>query len=167
MRRFVVALSIVAAGALVGTGCGSQATEDVEVFQADLSGANEVPARSTAAHGSAGFTFDGTNLHYSVELDDANGINVGHIHSGAAGVNGPVRTFLYQAPPNPASAGTPIVTADKRVVVSGTIRAENVTGISFSDLISQMRAGTAYVNFHSPTFPGGEVRGQVRQLSTD
>jgi hypothetical protein len=161
-----MALSVVAAAALVSAGCGDKGTDSVEVFQADLSGANEVPARGTAAHGTAGFTFDGTNLSYSVEMDDANGITVGHIHSGAAGVNGPVRVFLYTSPDQPV-AGPPIVTTEKRVVVSGTIVAGNVSGVTFSDLVSQMRSGNAYVNFHSPTFPGGEIRGQIRQLSVD
>jgi hypothetical protein len=167
MRRFVVALSVVAVAALGAAGCGDKGSDSVEVFQADLSGANEVPARGTAAHGSVGFTFDGTNLNYSVELDDTSGIDVGHIHSGAAGVNGPVRVFLYPAPPAPGVVSTPIVTSDKSVVVTGTITAANVTGIGFDQLISEMRAGNAYANFHSRTFPGGEIRGQVRLLSVD
>jgi hypothetical protein len=165
MRRFVAALSIVAAAGLISTGCGSQASDDVEVFQAVLSGANEVPARSTAAHGVVGFTFDGTNLNYSVELDDTNGIDVGHIHSGAAGVNGPVRVFLYPAPPAPGAISTPLVTPDKRAIVTGTITSANVTGISFEQLLTEMRSGTAYANFHSRTFPGGEVRGQIQLVN--
>jgi CHRD domain-containing protein len=167
MRRFAVALSIVAAGALAGAGCGNEGSEDLELFQADLAGGNEVPPRSTAAHGSVGYAFDGTTVSYSVELDDTNGINVGHIHSGAAGVNGPVRVFLYPSVTS-TGAGAGITTADKRVVVSGTFTAANmVGGFSFTDLVAQMRAGTAYTNFHSPTFPGGEVRGQIRPISND
>jgi hypothetical protein len=37
-------------------------------------------------------------------------------------------------------------------------------GISFEQLISEMRAGNAYVNFHTTQFPGGAVRGQTRLL---
>jgi hypothetical protein len=30
-----------------------------------------------------------------------------------------------------------------------------------------MRAGTCYVNFHTTTYPGGEMRGQVRLVDVD
>ena len=40
-----------------------------------------------------------------------------------------------------------------------------MTGISFEALLEEMRAGTAYVNFHTTAYPGGEIRGQVRLLN--
>ena len=40
-----------------------------------------------------------------------------------------------------------------------------MTGIDFNTLIEEMRAGTAYVNFHTTAYPGGEIRGQTRLLN--
>jgi len=163
MRRHALMIAVLAV-AFASGGC-NDATTGKEFFEATLSGANEVPARGTAAHGVAGFSFDGTTVNYSVEMDDTSGITVGHIHSGAAGVNGPVRVFLY---PVPGTGSAPsITTSELRIAVQGSFTAANVTGVTFQELLSQMRAGTAYANFHSPTFPGGEIRGQVRQISVE
>jgi hypothetical protein len=50
-------------------------------------------------------------------------------------------------------------------LVEGSFTAANVTGIDFNTLIEELRAGTAYVNFHTTTYPAGEIRGQVRLLN--
>jgi CHRD domain-containing protein len=149
---------------LASFGC-NDATEDLEVFRADLTPGNEVPARNSPATGTAGFTFDGTTIRYSIEVDDLNNTHMGHIHSGAAGTTGPVRVWLY---PVGATAPGPFVTVtDKRVFAEGTITAANVMGISFDQLVNEMRAGTAYVNFHSMQYQAGEIRGQVRLVDVD
>jgi hypothetical protein len=52
---------------------------------------------------------------------------------------------------------------------AGTISAEDVIGpvvqavpaLAFADLMSAIRSGNAYVNVHSSSAPGGEVRGQI------
>jgi hypothetical protein len=145
-------------------GC-NDATENREVFRADLSPSNEVPARTSPATGTAGFTFDGSVIRYSVEVDDLNNTHMGHIHSGAAGTNGNIRAWLY---PVGATAPGPFVTVvDKRVFAEGVIAPAQVTGITFDQLLNEMRAGTAYVNFHSMQFPGGEIRGQIRLVDVD
>jgi hypothetical protein len=162
--------SVKAAGALTlalglaGWGC-NDATDGLEVFRADLSPGNEVPARNSPASGTAGFTFDGTTVRYSVEVDDLSRTFMGHIHSGAAGVNGSVRVWLY--PSTAPSPGPEVTVADKRVLAEGSFTAANVTGISFEELLNQMRSGNCYVNFHSTTYPAGEIRGQVRLVDVD
>lgn len=164
MRASMKAAAVCFAFSLAGIGC-NDATENLEVFRADLSPGNEVPARNSPASGTAGFTFDGTTIRFSVEVDDLSNTFMGHIHSGVAGVNGPVRTWLY--PVNGNAPGPNVTITDKRVFVEGTITAANVTGISFDQLVNEMRAGTAYVNFHSTTYAGGEIRGQVRLVDVD
>ena len=149
---------------LAGVG-GNDATDGLEVFRADLSPGNEVPARNSPATGTAGFTFDGTTVRFSVEVDDLGRTFMGHIHSGVAGVNGPVRVWLY--PSTTPGPGPEVSVTDKVVLADGSFTAANVTGISFDALINEMRSGGAYVNFHSTTFPGGELRGQVRLVSVD
>ena len=42
--------------------------------------------------------------------------------------------------------------------------ASGTAGITFDQLIQEMKSGNAYVNFHTTRYPGGEVRGQTRLL---
>lgn len=153
MRR--AALVAVLLAATLGVACSSD--EDLTFFDATLSPDNEVPARASSASGVARMTYDGTTVTFVVQAANLSNYTMGHIHSGAAGVNGPVRVFLLQVQ-NPALSVT------QGVIAEGSFTAANVTGIEFGALIEEMRAGTAYVNFHSTTYPGGEIRGQVRLL---
>ncbi len=152
MRRS--ALTAVLLAATLGGACGSDS--DTTFFDATLSPANEVPARDSNASGIARMTFDGTTVTFTVIVSNLNNVTMGHIHSGAAGTNGPVRVFLYG--PLPATS------VAQGVLAEGSFTAANVTGIDFNALIEEMRAGTAYVNFHTTLYPGGEIRGQVRLL---
>lgn len=162
MRRFVLSKAGLVLVCLVAVvGC-NDATEDVTLLQADLSGANEVPPRGTAAQGAAGLQVDGTTVHYSIEVHAISAVTGAHIHSGAAGVNGPIRISLYPGPGVNFSS-TPTGNVDG-VLIQGSFTASQVTGITFDQLLSEMRAGTAYANVHTSQFPGGEVRGQTRQV---
>jgi hypothetical protein len=158
MRIPSIACSVLAALFLVVGGCSSD-NDEFDFFEAELSGGNEVPPRSTAASGRAGFAFDGTNLVYSIEVDDISNVIFAHIHSGAAGVNGPVRVFLFCSP----GATCSFSTTDQTTMVSGTLTAANMVpgGITFEQMLAEMQAGTAYVNVHTTQFPGGEIRGQI------
>ena len=127
--------------------------------------ANEVPARNTPATGTAGLTFDGTTVRYSVKVDDLSRTFMGHIHSAAAGTNGPIRVWLW--PSTTPGQGPEVSFTDKTVIAEGSFTAANVTGISFDALLNEMRSGNCYVNFHSTTYPGGEIRGQVRLVDVD
>ena len=165
MRATVKAVGALAiAFGLAGWGC-NDATDGLEVFRADMSPANENPARSSPATGTAGFTFDGTTVRYSVEVDDLSRTFMGHIHSGNATTNGPVRVWLF--PLGATAPGPEVTVTDKRVLVEGSFTAANVTGISFDALVNEMRSGNCYVNFHSTTYPAGEMRGQVRLVDVD
>lgn len=155
MRRSTAILALFVGVGLVTASCG-KGSDGLTIWQADLSPSNEVPARPTAASGTAGIAFDGTTVTYTVELHNITSVLFGHIHSGAAGVNGPVRVFLFPGPTTGAVDG---------VLVQGSFTAADMRpGITFEQLIEEMRAGTAYVNFHTTQFPGGEVRGQTRLL---
>ncbi len=157
MRRFAW-MAILAAG-LTGVAC-NDATEGTEVFVATLSGGEEVPARATAASGAAQIIVDGDQISYSIEVDDITAVTAAHIHSGAPGVNGPIRLFLY--PPRQGDPAPQVTTTDRRILVSATVPSSNVSGVTFQELLAQMRANGAYVNVHTVQFPGGEIRGTVR-----
>ena len=68
--------------------------------------------------------------------------------------NGPAGT--QACPPSPAT-------------VTGTIRPADVIGPAgqgitagqFAELVAAIRAGATYVNVHSSTYPGGEIRAQL------
>ncbi len=75
-----------------------------------------------------------------------------HFHEGAPGVSGPVRLGLG----NNANAGG-FTTANAHI--AGTF--DNLSIAAPADAL-QLLAGNFYLNFHSTTFAGGELRGQVR-----
>jgi len=156
MRRFG---SMFALLLLVSAAACTKGSDNVTVFQSTLTGANEVPPRGTAANGAVGFNVEGTTVHYSIEVHQINSVTGAHVHSGAAGVNGPIRISLYPRPG--VNFATTATGAINGVLIQGSFTAGDVTGVTFDQLLDQMRAGTAYANVHTSTFPGGEVRGQV------
>ena len=153
MRRAAMITAVLAV-TLAGS-CSS--SSNLTYFDATLSPDNEVPARASGASGVARLTFDGTTVTYIVIVSKFDNFTMGHIHSGVAGANGPVRVFLY----GPSTARS----IDQGTLVEGSFTASNVTGIDFGALLDEMRAGTAYVNFHTTLYPSGEIRGQVRLLN--
>jgi len=110
-----------------------------------LSGANEVPAVTTTATGVALLKITADNRLFSkitvTNLETTDVLAAGHIHSGAAGVNGPVILGLC-----------------------GSAADFNVTKIftPSATLIASIKNDALYVNAHSATRPGGVVRGQIR-----
>jgi len=138
-------------------------------FSATLSGANEVPAVTTPATGTATFTLSGSTITYTINATNLQNAVLGHIHIAPVGENGPVRLNLCgTGDPQPACAsGTGTV-----VVATGT-NGTTVGGppITFDDLLNAMRTGGAYVNVHTSApgctpgapgcNPGGEIRGQI------
>jgi CHRD domain-containing protein len=162
MKRQMVILSV--ALAMAGVGC-SKGTDDAQVFQATLAGSNEVPARATAADGAMGFIVKGNRVDYSIEVHGLGAITGAHVHSAAAGVNGPIRIALFPGPGANATAN-PLSGVDGQLY-EGSFEASDVVGISYDQLISEMRAGTAYGNVHTTLYPGGEIRGQIRQIDTN
>lgn len=146
---------------LVAAGC-NQPSEDQEIFDSQLAGGNEVPPRSTGATGAAGVTFDGSRFHYSVEVHGINSVVGAHIHSGAAGVNGPIRISLF---PGPGLGNVTTATgAVDGVLASGSFSGQDLQGITQEQFLNELRNGTAYVNVHTSQFPGGEIRGQTRRV---
>lgn len=77
-----------------------------------------------------------------------NTMNNSHFHEGAPGVSGPVVTALGA----PTVAGYSLANGH----ISGSF------DIPYTGDPIKLLTGGAYLNFHSTTFSGGEVRGQVR-----
>src|SRR5262245_15198542 len=139
---------------------------------APLSGANEVPANDSKAHGSATFALsdDGSTISYRVVVGDIENVTMSHIHLAPAGTNGAIVAFLF----GPASPGGG---PSHGVLATGTLTAASLVGPlaghPLSELIDAMRSGNAYVNVHTNDgvdppntgpgdIPGGEIRAQIR-----
>ena len=147
---------------------------DKEKILAGLSGFREVPSISSPASGHFEAVIDrkaGTiayDLSYSGLTGD---VQQAHIHVGQRSVNGGVSVFLCQTEASPDPTGlaprcpqrgkvTGMVQAAN--MIAGPIVSQGVEPGQFNELIAAIRAGVAYVNVHSSTFLGGEVRGQLR-----
>jgi hypothetical protein len=102
-------------------------------------------------------------------------ITMSHLHVGthhqAGGITVWLCTNLGNAPGAPVPA-TPICPGPTSGQITGTITAVNVVppgappsqGISagdFAKVVDAIRNHAVYVNIHSPTFPAGEIRGQL------
>lgn len=136
-------------------------------FAATLSGAEEVPAVTTPATGTATVEVDGDQINYSIYVTDLQNALVAHIHVAPPGQNGPVRMNLCgTGDPQPACTSGTGVLADGS---NGTTVGD--PPITFDSLVSAIRAGNAYVNVHTSApdctagqpgcNPGGEIRGQL------
>ena len=126
---------------------------------ATLTGGEENPGILTGAVGTAEIAIDTTNRELTVTLRLFNiptGTTAGHIHAGARGLNGPVVIDF----PIPAGR-TGDLTMEFRVG-GGQFRARPEIGINtVDDIIQAIGGGGAYVNIHTSTNPGGEIRGQL------
>lgn len=138
------------------TACGDDddSTEPATDFQATLTGAEEVPAVTTTASGSATISIEGDEIVYRVEVADLQNVLVSHIHVEEPGENGPVRLNLCNTPETPeCQTGDGVLVEGSNGVTQG--------GISFDSLVSAIRAGNAYVNVHTTQNQNGEIRGQL------
>jgi hypothetical protein len=124
---------VLATAALVSAAAG-------QTFNFPLSGLQEVPQRITNGSGMGMLIVNPSTreFHLHVEFSNLTGPAVAaHIHQGAFGTNGPVRINLTTVSP---------------IMLDSTF-----TEVQYAALL----AGNLYVNIHTQTFPGGEIRGQI------
>lgn len=132
---------------------GLAACESEEVFVAELIGANEVPAVTTNATGSATFTLiDNTTLTFDVSVSGMDSVTAAHIHPAPEGVVIAPFVNLFVGPTTGLGFSGSLA--------SGTI--STAPGMSFDSLMVRMRNGTLYANVHTRRNPGGEIRGQIQ-----
>jgi hypothetical protein len=141
------------AGVLLTTGCDKDddADNNVVAFRnIALSGANEVPAVTSAGSGTFEGTYDRTTkvLTYTLRwsLGDPAATTVGmHFHGPAErteskGIRVPITGFPTGSTNQTYSSATPALDATQE---------------------EELLNGKWYVNIHSSTVPGGELRGQL------
>jgi hypothetical protein len=108
----------------------------------ELSGANEVPAVTTPATGTATVTIKDDRSVVVLVTVTGMTATASHIHEAAAGSNGPVIV------PFTKTGDNTFASADGAKLTEAQYAA--------------YKAGNLYVNVHSARNPGGEVRGQIK-----
>ncbi|HEY0822357.1 MAG TPA: CHRD domain-containing protein [Ramlibacter sp.] len=145
MNRSVLLRTACAAFLAAGlAGCAQMRGSGQQLFEAGLTGAQEVPPVATTASGSADVRYNtGTNmLSWSVA------------HSG---LSGPITGAHIHGPAGPGqNAGV--------VIPFTNLNAATITGEAriTPEQLAQLASGQWYVNLHTQRHPGGEIRGQLR-----
>jgi hypothetical protein len=119
-----------------------------QTFVSAMTGAQEVPPTGSSAKGTCKIVLNAAQTQITVTCTFSGlttPANAGHIHTGAVGVAGPVTIGF---------TGVPAAT-------SGTIGP--LTLAITPTQVATMRSHGFYTNIHNTTFPGGEIRGQVKQ----
>lgn len=127
-----------------------------EIYTANnlpLSGLQEVPQRQTSGNGSMDVVYnkDQRTLSYTVRWNSLSGpVAQAHIHGTAPkGVNAGILQDWTSSIPK---------------VISGTYSGSVlIDGVVFRE--EDLFLGRYYVNIHTATFPGGEIRGQIEGLT--
>ena len=143
-------------------------------FETQLRSYAEVPSVSSTASGrfKASVNRKSASISYELSYRDLQGeVRQAHIHLGQRGVNGQVMVFLCQTTTNPDPTGlAPQCPQSGRVEgllqaanVGAAAAAQGIAAMEFEEMVDAIRAGVTYVNVHSSTFPGGELRGQLRE----
>lgn len=178
MRNRLVALSI-AAAVLAAVACGSDSTtppvSKIINFSGNLTPAGEPTALQGNPTGSGVFTATldtSTNVFtWTVTFQGlTSNVNNGHIHGPfVAGTTGTAGVILnFNPASNPPGATNVIFSGFNSAnngTASGTITLAGSTiiggGVSGDSLRKLLLSGNAYVNIHTTTNPGGEIRVQV------
>lgn len=153
-------------------------------FATKLIGYNETPLTINST-GSGAFIAtvneDGTAINYTLSYRDLSStVTQAHIHFGRPAITGQIVLFLCFNPAvitPPAGVPLPQTCPPPPATISGTLTAADVIarptqGIDggaagFAEMIKAMRAGAAYANVHSTTFPSGEIRGAIGPTDED
>ena len=146
---------------------------DDNSVEATLRSYSEVPAVSSVARGRFKAWLDtaSNSIRYELTYSGLEApVRMAHIHFGQRGVNGGIMLWLCQTT-NFADPTNGSPTCPQSGTVSGTLFANNVVGgaaaqgvaaAEFAEFVAAIRAGASYVNVHTDKFPGGEIRGQLR-----
>jgi hypothetical protein len=148
-------LRIALATALLVAAIPLPALADNVEFGARLDPEQEVPPTASEGDGEVEFTLRSDGIRFELEWEDLTAnVTAAHIHCAPAGSNGSVGVTLLMGPLEPEGTVRSTFTAPD---------AGNGCGwTTLGDVIGAVFDGTAYVNVHTSTFPGGEIRGQLR-----
>jgi hypothetical protein len=133
-------------------------------FHASLKGQNETPLTVSTARGTLQLTINTTDtlVHFVLEYD---GIQTpllfAHIHVGQPNVAGGVTVFFCGGGGRDACPQQGTVEGDFSDSDVLALATQQLAAGDLATLLKAIRSGQTYVNVHSTTSPGGEIRGQI------
>jgi CHRD domain len=169
-RQLTLAAAVAGAAtaAAIGVATGASAHpsrgNDAVALRAYLTGFQEVPSLNSPGRAILRATMTPSQITYTLTYANLSAPpTMAHIHVGQPGVDGGVSVFFC------GGGGKPACPTTTSGTVTGTIGAADVIGptaqgFQAGDLASlerAIRAGVTYTNMHTPTFPNGEIRGQI------
>jgi hypothetical protein len=165
MRKLAIAtVSLLALLVLSSTAYGEEARH----FQADLTGAQEVPPVTTRTEGeiTVNFNRDRTAAKFRLNVEDGVAVTMAHLHCAPAGVNGPVVAFLFGNVPGGFDvdgrlAKFTLTNANITAVGANCVPTIGKQITNLAELAQAMQEGKIYANVHTIAHPGGEIRGQI------
>ena len=147
----ILVVALVALAAFIGTASGGG-----RPLSTSMSGSQENPPNSSPATGTTAVRLNHGQGSVCYDMSVSNlttAPSMAHIHKAPAGTNGSIVIHLF------GTGGAPAPTT-----TSFTITNFCQTGISqalIKDIVQN--PDQYYVNVHTQTFPGGEIRGQLRK----
>ena len=131
---------------------GAAAAKPGGISTVALNNGQETTDAKFGGSGSFIWWVDGNALCYELSVKNLTAAPLfDHIHIGDKHVAGPVVVTLM-TPPAATSIVTECITADAE--------GEDMTSAELAAIVAN--PGAYYVNVHTPLFPGGEVRGQLK-----
>jgi hypothetical protein len=145
MHQIIVLPRIAAAAVALLLAFAAPSYAETLLFKASLNGASEVPPNQSAGTGTVTATYDTATKELSWNGD-------------YSGLSGPATAAHFHGPAAPgknAGVAVPIKPSTSPFTGSATL-----TDNQAADLM----AGSWYVNVHTASSPGGEVRGQLMKM---
>jgi CHRD domain len=147
-------------------------------FEAKLNSFKTAPSLFTNGKGTTRVRIDFSNNSISYELSYSglsSPVTQAHIHFSQKAVNGGIIVYLCD---NTGLAPTGVPACPTSGTVTGTLTAPDVNppnspapvtdqGIvagDFDALVAAIQNQAGYINVHTTTYPGGEIRGQLEPL---
>lgn len=169
MQKHALTLATALLGVGMLTACGgSKTTQPSNItYTATLTGAGEVPAKTTSGTGTFTGTLDPNKNTFAWTVTYSglgSNVTLGHIHGPADAATNASVLVNFQNPENGTGTlqtGATSGTATGSVSLTGTVNTtRGVTGDSLRKLLD---AGMTYANIHTATNGGGEIRGQIHR----
>jgi hypothetical protein len=160
--------TILSVAAIAAIAAANPVSAHESVYAAQLLGTSEVPSAVTTGHGSAKVTidFDLVTMRVQASFADLLGtVTASHIHcciAPGSNVGVATQTPTFTGFPLGVHAGSYDMTFD--MAQSGSYNGSFITnnggtvGSAFNALVAGLDAGKAYLNVHTSSFPGGELR---------